>query len=417
MPAQAFHNEIEEIISDVIGNVHSEAVRDPRTGVVVANVDTSVENEIRTTGRNLFEPMRIAPENTRGLRSQMIFTDNIANNYKYIKPHNYVPPRFNFNRINNEDGLYLGVELEVDNGGKSDFHAKNTIDILGEDNVYCMHDGSLNNGFEITTHPCTLEYHKQLKYQDAFKYLIKNGYRSHNTNTCGIHVHFNRNYFGDKAYNQEQGLSKLLYLIENHWNEVSKIARRDNLRYANRYYIKKEDKPRDIIIKFKHGGKHMIVNSIHKNTFEIRIFKGTLKYDTFIATLEFCKHIINIAKNYTLKEISNMSWDYICSGMPQNLLDYIESRKNKKIKKTESSHLSGISYMDTNSFGFFRSAVESLQEITFTAPTITLEEMSDAELKKKIKKLKKQESRSRNYLEQQQLRRDMQKLRKELRRR
>lgn len=31
----------------------------------------------------------------------------------------------------------------------------------GEERLYCKHDGSLDDGFEMVTHPMTLEYHMQ----------------------------------------------------------------------------------------------------------------------------------------------------------------------------------------------------------------------------------------------------------------
>ena len=111
---------------------------------------------------------------------------------KYINEHNYKPD-FVFHKVNNEEDLYMGVELEVDIGGESDENAKGILDILNDNNeinAYCMHDGSLtggniiqvygvmSTGFEIATMPCTLEYHKQLPYEKAFKFLIDKGYKS-----------------------------------------------------------------------------------------------------------------------------------------------------------------------------------------------------------------------------------------------
>ena len=62
------------------------------------------------------------------------------------------------------EGLrYFGVELEVDAGGESDDNAAQIIDIANacDEHIYCKHDGSLDDGFEIVTHPMTLAYHQQ----------------------------------------------------------------------------------------------------------------------------------------------------------------------------------------------------------------------------------------------------------------
>lgn len=36
------------------------------------------------------------------------------------------------------------------------------------------------------------------------------GYRSHQTSTCGLHIHINRNAFGDNQSEQEEAISKIL---------------------------------------------------------------------------------------------------------------------------------------------------------------------------------------------------------------
>ena len=54
---------------------------------------------------------------------------------------------------------YLGVELEIDEGGESDSRAKQLLSIANrvENRMYCKHDGSLDDGIEMVTHPMTLE--------------------------------------------------------------------------------------------------------------------------------------------------------------------------------------------------------------------------------------------------------------------
>ena len=59
--------------------------------------------------------------------------------------------------------LYLGVELEVDEAGKDNINAVQALQAFNQENVYgyVKSDGSLNDGFELVTHPCTLETHLQ----------------------------------------------------------------------------------------------------------------------------------------------------------------------------------------------------------------------------------------------------------------
>ena len=58
---------------------------------------------------------------------------------------------------------YFGVELEIDEAGERNRNAETLLDIGNRDavRIYCKHDGSLDDGFEIVTHPMSLEYHEK----------------------------------------------------------------------------------------------------------------------------------------------------------------------------------------------------------------------------------------------------------------
>lgn len=56
---------------------------------------------------------------------------------------------------------HYGVELEIDSGGEYDSSAEDFGIIANKNNthLYFKHDGSLEDGFEIVSHPATLDYH------------------------------------------------------------------------------------------------------------------------------------------------------------------------------------------------------------------------------------------------------------------
>ena len=89
--------------------------------------------------------------------------------------------------------MFMGTELEVEDRECHNGGAQIVEDALGN-LVYCKHDGSLNNGFEIVTHPMTLAYVHQLDWSFTEK-LIQTGHRSWDTDTCGIHIHVDRRAF------------------------------------------------------------------------------------------------------------------------------------------------------------------------------------------------------------------------------
>lgn len=255
----------------------------------------------------------------------------------YINTHSYIPEKFSFHKNNTEEELYMGVELEVDCGGKDEDSAKYVYDFMNvdTDNVYCKHDGSLSSGFEIVTHPCTLDYHKSLPYEELFDWLTKHKYRSHDTTTCGMHVHINRDYFGTDKLSQDLCISKVLYLFEKYWDKVELIARRKSNGYARRFRLEEDETPIDLYAKSQSSDKYGAINLKHKNTVEIRIFKGTLNHNTYICTMEFVSVMAKIAKETDIYEIQFVTWDKIKSMFSNKLNNYIVEREELKKKEEE----------------------------------------------------------------------------------
>ncbi len=100
-------------------------------------------------------------------------------------------------------------------------------------------DNAESDGFEIVSHPMTLDYHiSGIDWLKIFNRAVEMGYRSHNTSTCGLHIHVNRSAFGKNAEVQETIIARIVHFVEKHWWEIVKFSRRteDNLnRWAARY--------------------------------------------------------------------------------------------------------------------------------------------------------------------------------------
>ena len=80
----------------------------------------------------------------------------------------------------------MGVELEVDIGGEYDDNASVLLNIANEseERIYCKHDSSINDGFEIVSHPMSLDYHmNEMNWSEVFAKAIAMDYRSHYTFT------------------------------------------------------------------------------------------------------------------------------------------------------------------------------------------------------------------------------------------
>ena len=175
---------------------------------------------------------------------------------------------------------YFGVELEIDGAGEISSNAEKILAIgnRDEERVYCKHDGSLDDGFEIVSHPATLVCHMQdFPWEQMMKKAVQLGYSSHKAETCGLHVHISRNAFGENVLEQEASIARLLFFVEKNWNELLKFSRRTNRqleRWAARYGYK--DTPKEMMDQAKNHrlGRYTCVNLTNANTIEIRIFRG-----------------------------------------------------------------------------------------------------------------------------------------------
>lgn len=251
------------------------------------------------------------------------FENNIENNIENNRQiHNSdFTPELNFlGAKNKKKALYLGIELETDY--YSDFYqaADDLYTISNNEYYYWLKtDGSLSDkGIEICIMPLTINYLKKDFPLDNFLSTIKNnGGKSHdalkpdnngnNINRCGLHVHINKKYFD----NPDLSSLKIIYLFEKFHNQIYKFSRRNN-----DYYCQKNSKP--IISKKgidetkrhnKNKGRYQAVNLCPSDTIEIRIFRGTLNKVTFLATLEFCNMMAEIAKNYSIMQIIKFTWN------------------------------------------------------------------------------------------------------------
>lgn len=231
---------------------------------------------------------------------------------------------------------FFGVELEVDGAGEDDDNAAEVISIAnsnGLENLYCKHDGSLDDGFEMVTHPMTLAYHQaEMPWAAILRKAVQMGYTSHQAGTCGLHVHVNRDAFGETEAQQDAVIARILYFFEKNWEELLKFSRRTQYQldqWAARYGYK--DQPKELLDHAKksaHAGRYTSVNLTNKNTIEFRIFRGTLKYNTLIATLQLLDRICDVALFMSDEQVKAMSWTTFASGCTQpELVQYLKERR------------------------------------------------------------------------------------------
>lgn len=219
---------------------------------------------------------------------------------RFIKSYNHKPtPIFKLatNQHKKVDQLYFGIELEVEQKDSSVKVSKMAEDISTTDTYYLKSDGSLNNGFEIVTHPMTFEYIQEVK-TDIFKTmldkLIKAGYRSYDSTTCGIHIHLSK-----KCFTTWQLFRFIKFFIDNK-QFVIDISQRE-IEQLERWAAIENDNDDTIIYKAKKKcgsfKRYSAINVQNDSTIEIRIFRGTLNYLSFLKNIEFCYALFNFSRD------------------------------------------------------------------------------------------------------------------------
>jgi predicted glutamine amidotransferase len=158
------------------------------------------------------------------------------------------------------------------------------------------------------------------------------GYRSHQTRTCGLHVHVNRDSLGNSLSHQEETIAKILFFVENHWNELLRFSRRTQEQmehWAARYGRKDNPKEQMEHVKKRYLGRYTCVNLQNDATIEFRLFRGTLRYNTLIATLQLVDQICCAALLYSDEEMAELTWSEFVSHLSNlpELVQYLKERQ------------------------------------------------------------------------------------------
>ena len=271
-----------------------------------------VSNEPRV-GQILYPPTtQVTPMELNRILS------NKPTHTKLIHTYNYKPNKTQFfyskNEKDNEDNLYLGIELEISGSSQESDDEEDAREILGiiqknnEDSVYFKHDGSIN-GFEIVFHPHTIKAYSEYNWKRIFAIIKRLGY-TNDDKKAGFHVHISHSYFGDTAQ-QSEALAKLVFLLYKFKTEIEPLAGRKNSDYATYNTIGLETAKRnDFCGTFywysKNSGKYSAINCQHKDTFEIRIFDGVTDKIRFMDILNFIENLCAIVKYTSITDITKV---------------------------------------------------------------------------------------------------------------
>lgn len=180
-------------------------------------------------------------------------------------------PNIDINSIvksKDSNSYLIGMEIEVENKNGIDLDTLSdcTSHIAGK--YYVCNDGSLRNGAEIVTAPLSRAEFTQsyVSFYKLLKSLANSGHTAHDNERCGLHVHISRKYLSET-----QWYTLRSFVVKNS-RFFKALSRRKEY-----FYCKFAD---------NNCERYRAVNMRPDNTVEFRFFRGTLKPDSFYASIE-----------------------------------------------------------------------------------------------------------------------------------
>lgn len=203
----------------------------------------------------------------------------------FIEDYDYRPePTF----FGGDQTKYLGLEWEIDGGGENGYIAQKIFG--GVQEVYCKHDGSLDAGFEVVTHPCTPEYMLNLPWANWCDQVLDEGYD--NRSGVGIHIHVSRKHFTGRS-----AIGRLVRFFYDNYDDMCKFAARSESsakEWANYAPIDEEftdEECYDVSTDYK----YYAVNVLHNASIEIRIFATAYQPKTIKAYIQMVDVLSDLA--------------------------------------------------------------------------------------------------------------------------
>lgn len=237
--------------------------------------------------------------------------------------HNYgYKPSLNFHKTSDDPqsgNLYFGIELEQSHAdcGDRDNNVDSCLDILNdydENNVFLKEDSSLNRGFEMVSHPRTLNsWHEFFpKIEEYFEQAQNYNDGKNNGASDGLHIHISR-----------KGMStphiiRFGAFIAACQDEITILARRTSDQWAKHY--KKPETAHDCRETASQYSRYVAVNWCNSSTVELRVFRSTLDVIEFYAAIEFAHAAYQFTKNCIniVQIINNNPWQDFMAYVKNN---------------------------------------------------------------------------------------------------
>jgi len=252
--------------------------------------------------------------------------DDENSNSSVIRNYSYKPTtQFISMPYDSKDVPFFGIELEVEKMDKSETQRHVMASKIENKAWYFKNDGSLNNGFEIVSHPLTFSYikHSAKDFESALNELSNNAYNSYNANTCGMHIHISKKAFGTwQLYKFMKFFAENVpFIVAISQRKMEKLVQwaniEDNDDNALMYKAKKKE---------GNSARYVAINLQNYSTIEVRIFRGTLNFQSFMKNIEFVHALYMFTKECKIITLDSFK-EYIA-----NSCEYSNLKKFIKLK-------------------------------------------------------------------------------------
>ncbi len=234
------------------------------------------------------------------------------------------------------ENRYIGTEIETEKG---DYNRRKEITREyghEESDIYQMRDGSLDSsGIECITQPMTKLYWDAFDFEGWMTALSNAGACSHDTDDCGLHVHLSRTWLGtDNQDEQAVLVARMRQFIADNQPQVEQFARREANRWCeySKTFVKCDKEKftsaerKDLHKKKGYSGdRYQSVNNENRDTIEFRIFRGTLRANTYRASVEFCLRMVDYIATH---EDGTETWQEFITykPLPVSMENYMKER-------------------------------------------------------------------------------------------
>lgn len=220
--------------------------------------------------------------------------------------------------------LFLGLELEIHapwHGGSAEC-AQLAVSHLGELG-YLKNDSSVDDGFEIVTHPMGYAWALANFPWTMLTELAGQGCAT--SEDTGLHVHVSRAGFDSPCHS----FRWMKFLYRNR-TAVVRLARRSSEQWAA--FTDEDRRAVKHYVKGAHSARYRAINTGNDDTFELRVFASSLKVGDVQAALGLAAASIEYTRHLTVPQIVAGGWDWSAfAGWVRSRPEYAPLREQMEV--------------------------------------------------------------------------------------